>query len=188
MTKAQLNAFLAAFKLTSTGDTADVGSSDVKRKLLVHYIKKEGDAAYEMLGYKQESLSTSSNYDTSDKTDVTGATYTDVGTKAEKIEMSEYHINPSATKFLEEAIKLKLSDQEEEMQNYSILTVYGFLRNGDGACLATEETGCTLLLDNLGGQGFTTNDVNITLSGIKKYGTVAEITKSPTFTEAQAAA
>ena len=60
--------------------------------------------------------------------------------------------------------------------------------NNDGACLATEETGCTLLLDNLGGQGFTVNDVNITLSDIKKYGTVAEITKSPTFIEAQAAA
>lgn len=45
--------------------------------------------------------------------------------------MSEYHINPEKTKFLEEAIKLKLSDQEEDMQNYSILTVYGFLRNTD---------------------------------------------------------
>ena len=53
-------------------------------------------------------------------------------------------------------------------------------------CLATEETGCTVILDNLGGQGFT-NDVNITLSGVKKYGTVAEISKTPTFTEATSA-
>lgn len=188
MTKEQLNTFLDAFKLTSTGNITDVGSSDIKRKLLVHYIKKEGNSVYEMLGYKQESSTTASNYDTSDITDVTGATYTDVAGKAEKIEMSEYHINPAATKFLEEAIKLKLSDQEEDMQNYSILTVYGFLRNSDGDCLATEETGCTLLLDNLGGQGFTTNDVNITLSGIKTYGTVTEITKTPTFTEAKAVA
>lgn len=185
MTKTQLNTFLAGFKLTSTGGTTDIGNSDIKRKLLAIYIKNDGDSAYELLGYKQESMSVASNYDSSDMTDVTGATYTDVGSKAEKIEMSEYHINPAKTKFLEEAIKLKLSDQEEEMQNYSILTVYGFLRNTDGACLATEETGCTVILDNLGGQGFTTNDVNITLSGVKKYGTVAEITKAPTFTEAQ---
>ena len=31
MTKAQLNTFLAGFKLTSTDETTDVGAADVKR-------------------------------------------------------------------------------------------------------------------------------------------------------------
>ncbi len=182
LSKAELNTFLADFKLTSTGDATDVGKADIKRKSLAQYIKR-GDSTYEMLGYKQESVTTASNYESNTVTDVTGVTYNDITGKAEAIEMSEYIINPKKTKFLEEAIKLKLSNQEEEMQDYTILTVYGFLRDKNGNCLATEETGCSVVLDNLGGQGFTHSDVNITLSGQKTYGTVPEIVAEPTFTE-----
>lgn len=185
MTKTQLNTFLANFKLTSTDNTTDVGSADIKRQMLAIYIKKGSDSngAYELLGYRQESMSVASNNDTSDVTDVNGFSYTDFKGKNEKIEMSEYHINPKNTKFLEEATKLKISDQEEDMQDYTVLTVYGFLRDTDGKCLATEETDCTVILDNLGGQGYTTQDVSITLSGKKSFGTVPEIVAVPTFTE-----
>lgn len=131
MTKAELNAFLKEFKLTSTGKADEVGSTDVKRKALAHYIRKAGQEAFEMLGYKQESSAVSSNYDTAAKTDVTGVTYNDINGKAEAIDLSEYRVNPKKTVFLEEAIKLKLSDQEEDMHDYEILTVYGFLRNTD---------------------------------------------------------
>ena len=188
MTKAELNAFLKEFKLTSTGKADEVGSTDVKRKALAHYIRKAGQEAFEMLGYKQESSAVSSNYDTDAKTDVTGVTYNDINGKAEAIDLSEYRVNPKKTVFLEEAIKLKLSDQEEDMQDYEILTVYGFLRNADNKCLATLETGCTVVLDNLGGQGYTHSDVNITLSGQKTYGTVDEIIAVPTFSEYTVAA
>lgn len=183
LTKTQLNTFLADFKLTSTGNIADVGKADIKRKMLAQYIRKNPESDFEMLGYKQESSTTASNYDTNPLTDITGASYNDINGKAESIEMSEYKVNPKKTVFLEEAIKLKLSDQEEEMQDYEILTVYGFLRNDASACLATLEKGCTVILDNLGGQGYTHSDVNITLSGRKTYGTVSEITAVPTFTE-----
>ena len=185
MTKEQLNTFLAGFKLSSTGNVTDVGSADIKRKMLAVQIKKasESNSAYELLGYRQESMSVASNNDTSDINDVNGFSYTDFKGKNEKIEMSEYHINPKKTKFLEEAIKLKISDQEDEMQDYTVLIVYGFLRDTEGNCLATEETNCTVILDNLGGQGYTTQDVNISLSGIKTYGSVPEIVSVPTFTE-----
>ena len=183
MNKIQLNAFLAEFKLTATGNTEDVGKTDIKREALAHYIRKGSEGKFEMLGYKQESGATASNYDESTVTDVTGVTYNDINGKAESLELSEYRTNPKKTVFLEEAIKLKLSDQEEEMQDYDILTVYGFLRNSNAECLATLESGCTVVLDNLGGQGFTHNDVKITLSGNKTYGTVAEIIPVPTFTE-----
>ncbi len=181
LTKTQLNAFLAPFKLTSTDNATEVGKADIKRKALAQYIKR-GNGAYEMLGYKQESVSTASNYEENTKTDVTGTNYNDIIGKAESIEMSEYVVNPKKTVFLEEAIKLKLSDQEEEMQDYTVLTVYGFLRDTSGKCLATEETGCSVKLDNLGGQGFTRNDITITLSGQKTYGTVDNIVAVPTFT------
>lgn len=193
MNIAQLNAFKDAFVLTATGESDNVGTSDIKRKMLAIYIKdgNKSGASYEMLGYKQESMAVGSNYDSSDMTDVTGTTYTDINSKSEKIEMSEYHVNPAKTAFIADAIKLKATDQEEKMQNYSVLIVYGFLREdgtlSSGAlenhCFAIEETGCTVVLDNEGGQGFMTEDLSITLSGIKKYGTVAEITASPTFTE-----
>ena len=183
MTKAQINAFMAGFVLSSTGNAEDAGTVDIRRKMLAHFIK-HGAGAYELLGYKQESIAVASNYDSADITDVTDTTYTDINSKAEKIEMSEYRINPSKTKFFEEALKLKISDQEEAMQDYTVLTVYGFYRDEDGNCLATEETGCTVILDNLGSQGFTMSDVNITLSGRKTYGTVPEIVPVPTFTAA----
>ncbi len=183
LTQAQLDTFLSGFKLTVTGSAENVGNSDVKRKMLAHYIKDNSEnSTYELLGYKQESGSTASNYDTKEMTDITGVSYTDINSKAEKLEMSEYHINPAKTKFLEDAIKYKISNQEEKMQNYTVLTVYGFLRDSQGKCLATEESGCTAVLDNLGGQGFTMTDVNISLSGMKTYGTVPEIVATPTFT------
>lgn len=183
MTKTELNTFLAEFKLTSTGKTDDVGKTDIKREALAHYIRRAGGEAFEMLGYKQESGTVASNYESNTVTDITGVTYNDITGKAETIELSEYVVNPKKTVFLEEAIKLKLSDQEEDMQDYEILTVYGFLRNADNKCLATLETGCTVVLDNLGGQGFAHSDVNITLSGQKTYGTVDEIIAVPTFEE-----
>ena len=185
MTKAELNTFLADFKLTSTGKSDDIGKADVKREALAHYIRRAGGEAFEMLGYKQESGTVASNYDSNTVTDITGATYNDITGKAETIKMSEYIVNPKKTVFLEDAIKLKLSDQEEEMQDYEILTVYGFLRDAENKCLATLETGCTVVLDNLGGQGFTHSDVSITLSGRKTYGTVAEIIAVPEFNEYQ---
>lgn len=188
MTKAQLNTFLANFKLTCTGNTTDVGKADIKREALAQYIRKSSTAEFEMLGYKQESSSVASNYESNTLTDITGTTYNDITSKAETIELSEYVVNPKKTVFLEDAIKLKLSDQEEDMHDYEILTVYGFLRNSEGQCLATLETGCTVILDNLGGQGFTHSDVSITLSGQKTYGTVAEIIAVPKFTEASAPA
>lgn len=183
MTKAQIKDFLADFKLSSTGTSDDVGKTDIKRESLAHYIRKSGDESWEMLGYKQESATVASNYESNTISDVTGSTYNDITGKAEAIEMSEYIVNPNKTKFLEEAIKLKTADLEEEMQDYEILTVYGFLRNGENLCLATLEKNCTVVLDNLGGQGFTHSDVSITLSGNKTFGTVEEIVAVPTFEE-----
>ena len=183
MTKAQIKSFLADFKLSATGTANDIGKTDVKREALAHYIRKSGETDWEMLGYKQESTAVASNYESNTVSDVTGSTYNDITGKAESIEMSEYIVNPKKTKFLEEAIKLKVADLEEEMQDYEILTVYGFYRNTDNKCLATVETDCSIVLDNLGGQGFTHSDVTITLSGQKTYGTVAEITAAPTFEE-----
>ena len=84
---------------------------------------------------------------------------------------------------MEKAIKLKISDQEDKMNNYTILHIYGFLRDSQGRCLAIEESGCSMTLDNAGGQGFVTHDVSFNLSGKKKYGTVNEIVETPTFTE-----
>ena len=183
MTKAERKAFLADFKLSATGESADVGKTDIKREALAHYIRKAGSETFEMLGYKQESGAVASNYESKPVSDITGATYNDITGKAESIEMSEYVVNPKKTVFLEEAIKLKIADQEEEMQDYEILTIYGFLRNGENKCLATLETDCTVVLDNLGGQGYTHSDVSITLSGKKTFGTVEEIVPVPTFDE-----
>lgn len=185
MDKATLKAFLNDFKLTATGKTDDVGKTDIKREALAHYIRKTESGEFEMLGYKQESGTVASNYESNTVSDITGATYNDITGKAETIEMSEYVVNPKKTAFLEEAIKLKVADQEEEMQDYEILTVYGFLRNSEGKCLATLESGCTVVLDNLGGQGFTHSDVSITLSGKKTFGTVQEIVAVPNFTAAE---
>lgn len=187
MTKVEIKAFLADFKLTSTGTTEDVGKTDIKREALAHYIRKSGDESWEMLGYKQESATVASNYESNTVSDVTGSTYNDITGKAESIEMSEYIVNPNKTRFLEEAIKLKTADLEEEMQDYEILTVYGFLRNNENLCLATLETNCSIMLDNLGGQGFTHSDVTVTLSGNKTFGTVKEIVAVPTFEEYTAA-
>lgn len=183
MTQEQIKNFRNGFTLTSTGNSEDTGKNDIKRQMLAHYIRKSGSETWEMLGYKQESFAVASNYESNTVTDVTGTTYNDITGKAEAIELSEYNVNPNKTKFLEEAIKLKITNAEEEMQDYEILTVYGFLRDPENKCLATLETGCSVVLDNLGGQGFTHSDVNITLSGVKTYGTVAEISSEPTFTE-----
>lgn len=182
MTQQELQNYIAGFKLSATGDGSDVGNSDIRRKMLAHFVNigTNDKPEWELLGYKQESAAVASNYDSSDTTDVTGESFTDVNSKLEKLEMSEYKINPNRSKFLEEAIKLKAIDAEEQMQNYQILTVYGFMRNTAGACMAYIEDGCSLILDNLGGQGYTLTDVSFTLSGRKTFGTVSEINREGT--------
>lgn len=182
MTRSQIEEFKKQFKLTATGDYTDVGKKDIKREMLAQYIRKSGDENFEMIGYKQEGTTTAANYEENTVTDVTGTTYNDKTSKAETIEMSEYIVNPKKTAFLEEAIKLKIFDLEDEMTDYEVLTVYGYYRNEQNHCLATLETDCTVTLDNNGGSGFVHSDVNISLSGNKEYGTVEEIVKNPTFT------
>lgn len=183
MTRTQIEDFKKQFKLTSTGEYADVGKKDIKREMLAQYIRKNGDEIFEILGYKQEGTTTAANYEENVITDVTGTTYNDKTSKAETIEMSEYTINPQKTVFLEEANKLKIFDLEDEMNDYEVLTVYGYYRNEQNHCLATLETDCTVTLDNNGGSGSVHSDVNISLSGKKEYGTVEEIVKNPTFTK-----
>lgn len=187
LTKEQKKTYAAQFKLTSTGEYSDVGTADIKRKMLAVYVDVSTSSqtpVWELLGYKQTSVQIAANYDTSDITDVNGETYTDINSKAEKIDMSEYNVNPSFSKFLEEAIKLKTIDCEEDMQGYKVLIVYGFMRDTNDKCMALYHEGCTLILDNDGGEGLTKYDVSFTLSGKKTFGTVPEIQRTGvTFTE-----
>lgn len=175
MTDKELKEFLGTFTHTEDGD--------VKRNKFVLFAKKGDSGTYEAIGYKQESAAISNNYDTTEMTDILGTKYAEKNDKNETIEMSEYHINKSKSAFLDEAFKYTVAGLENELNDYTLLMVFGWLTDADGGMLAREISGCTLTLDNLGGQSFTMADV--TFSGIGKgtFGTVDSLT-DPTFTAA----
>lgn len=177
MTDEQILAFINEF-----GHIDETG--DVKRNKFVLWAKKGNETTWTPIGYKQESASISNNYDSSTITDILGNKYTDINDKDEQIEMSEYHINPSASEFLDKAFALTLAGMEQELNDYQLLMECKWLVNEDDEELGRLVTGVTLQLDNLGGQSFTMADV--TWSGISRgdMGTVTFTNGQPDFTPA----
>lgn len=174
MTDTQLKEFLSTFNHTETGD--------VKRNKFVLFAKKGTAEAFEAIGYKQESAAIANNYDTTEMTDILGVKYAEINDKNETIEMSEYHINKDKSAFLDEAFKYTVAGLESELNDYTLLMVFGWLVDESNAMFARQIENCSLTLDNLGGQSFTMADV--TFSGISKgtFGTVDSLT-NPIFTE-----
>lgn len=179
MTDTELKAFLDTFKHNDTGD--------VKRNKFVIFARKGTEGTFEAIGYKQESAAISNNYDTTEMTDILGVKYSEINDKNESIEMSEYHINKNKSAFLDTAFSYTIAGLESELNDYTLLMVCGWLVNDKGAMLARQVEGCSLSLDNLGGQSFTMADV--TFGGISRgeFGTVASLT-NPTFTPATTSA
>lgn len=177
VTDTQLKTFLDTFTHTEAGD--------VKRNKFVLYVKKGTDlesSAWEAVGYKQESAAISNNYDTSDITDILGKKYSDKKDKNETIDLSEYHLNKDKAKFLDDAVKYTVAGLETELNDYSLLMVFGWLVDSTGKMLARKVDDCTLTSDNIGGQTFTMSDVSFSAISRGVFGTVDNIS-NPTFTE-----
>jgi len=174
MTDAQLKTYLDSF-------SADTGTGDVKRELFIIYAKKTGESSYTPLGYKQESAAIENNYNENSVRDILGSVYNDIISKDEQISMSEYHINPNASAFLNTAWMYTLAGLESELEDYELLMVSAWLKKS-GAYFARQVQNVRLKLDNMGGQSFSMADV--TFSGISrgKFGTVSDLA-SPSFTE-----
>ena len=175
ITDAQLKTFLATFEHKDTGD--------VKRNKFVLYVKKGAEAeTWEAVGYKQESAAISNNYDTSEITDILGNKYNDKNDKNETIDLSEYHLNKDKAALVDEADKYTIAGLETEMNDYSLLMVFGWLVDSTGKMLARKVDNCTLTADNIGGQTFTMSDVSFSGIGKGVFGTVDSLT-NPTFAE-----
>ncbi len=174
MTDVQLKTFLDSFEHSGTGD--------VKRELFVIFGRKGNTGDFIPLGYKQESAAIENNYDENSVRDVLGQVYNDIISKDEQISMSEYHINPSASPFLDTAWMYTLAGLESELADYELLMVSAWLVDDSGHFFAREVSGVRLKLDNMGGQSYSMADV--TFSGISrgKFGTVASLS-NPEFSE-----
>lgn len=173
MTNEQLKTFLATFSNAESGD--------VKRNKFVLFARKGSTGDYEAIGYKQESAAIANNYDTTEMTDILGNKYNEINGKNESIEMSEYHINKNKSAFLDQAFSYTVAGLEQEMTDYDLLMVFGWMVNEAGAMMARHVPNCTLTLDNLGGQSYTMADVSFGGIGQGEFGTVTDI-KNPTFT------
>ena len=178
MTDAQLKTYLDGFTRDGTGD--------VKRELFVVYLREKSTDDWTALGYKQESAGIENNYEEESVKDILGDVWNDVTSKDEQINMSEYKIHDERSDFLNNIWKCTLGGLENMLNNYELLMVCGWLKDTNQQMLARHVENVTVRIDNMGGQGYTTSDLQI--SGISRgeFGTVASL-NNPSFTPANAA-
>ena len=173
MTDAQLKTYLDTFTHDGTGD--------VKRELFVVYLREKSTDDWTALGYQQESAGIENNYEEESIKDILGDVWNSITSKDEQINMSEYKIHDERSAFLDNIWKMTLAGLEHLLNTYQLLMVCGWLKDTNGNMFAREVDNVSVRIDNMGGQGYTTSDLNI--SGISQgvFGTVANL-KNPTFT------
>ncbi len=182
MTDAQIKTFVDGFTMT------DQPTGDVKRKLLAHYVNvgTAESPEWEMLGYKVEESAIEYNWDIETITDIRGVTSSSINKSEPSQSMDGYRFNKDS-KFLLTLNSAAVRNAYTEMTSFEVLTVYGFLRNESNACLEKREKNCTITPESIGGSGNVEMPFTITYSNDFTFGSVPEITASPTFKEGTAA-
>ena len=163
-------------------------TGDIKRRLLALYVNVGTESApeWEMLGYKVEESSIEYNWDIETITDIRGITTSSINKSEPSQSMDGYRYNKDS-KFLQTLNSSAVRNAYTEMTSFEVLTAYGFLRDEAGKCLAKREKNCTITPESIGGSGNIEMPFTIAYSNDFVFGSIQEITSSPTFTEGTAA-
>ena len=157
------------------------------RKLLKHYVNvgtKEAQE-WELLGVGIEDSSIETNFETETVNDILGNSETSV-TGASPSQNFEPFTVRGGSKLAFKLHEIWLDKKYEELSQFDMLTVYGYIGTDTDGYEADMQSDCTITFGSIGGSAYVDMPITVNYSDKKERGTVKFADKVPTFTKATA--
>lgn len=157
------------------------------RKLLKHYVNvgtKEAQE-WELLGVGVEDSSIETNFETETVNDILGNAETAV-TGASPSQSFEPFTVRGGSKLAFKLHEIWLDKRYEELSQFDMLTVYGYIGTEADGYEADMQSDCTITFNSIGGSAYVDMPIAVNYSDKKERGTVKFAEGVPTFTKATA--
>jgi hypothetical protein len=157
------------------------------RKLLKHYVNvgtKEAQE-WELLGVGIEDSSIETNFETEEVNDILGNHETTITGAAPSQSFEPYTVR-GGSKLAFKLHEIWLNKAYEELSQFDMLTVYGYIGTETDGYEADMQSDCTITFGSIGGSAYVDMPITVNYSDKKERGTVKFADGSPTFTKASA--
>ena len=157
------------------------------RKLLKHYVNVgTGETKeWELLGVGVEDSAIETNFETETKKDILGNSETSV-TGASPSQSFEPFTVRGGSKLAFKLHEIWLNKAYEELSQFDMLTVYGYVGSETDGYDADMQSDCTITFGSIGGSAYVDMPITVNYSDKKERGTVKFAEGVPTFTKATA--
>lgn len=157
------------------------------RKLLKHYVNVgTGESKeWELLGVGIEDSAIETNFETETVNDILGNSETSV-TGASPSQSFEPFTVRGGSKLAFKLHEIWLDKKYEELSQFDMLTVYGYIGTETDGYDADMQSNCTITFGSIGGSAYVDMPITVNYSDKKERGTVQFTDKAPTFTKASA--
>ena len=170
----------------NTDFNVDVGAK-APRKLLKHYVNVgTGETKeWELLGVGIEDSSIETNFETETVNDILGNTETSI-TGASPSQSFEPFTVRGGSKLAFKLHEIWLNKSYEQLSQFDMLTVYGYIGTETDGYEADMQSDCTITFGSIGGSAYVDMPITVNYSDKKERGTVKFTEGIPTFTKASA--
>ena len=157
------------------------------RKLLKHFVNvgTSGEKEWELLGVGIEDSSIETNFETETVNDILGNTETSI-TGASPSQSFEPFTVRGGSKLAFKLHEIWLDKKYEELSQFEMLTVYGYIGTETDGYEADMQSDCTITFGSIGGSAYVDMPITVNYSDKKERGTVKFTEGVPTFTKASA--
>ena len=157
------------------------------RKLLKHYVNVgTGESKeWELLGVGIEDSAIETNFETETVNDILGNAETSI-TGASPSQSFEPFTVRGGSKLAFKLHEIWLDKKYEELSQFDMLTVYGYIGTETDGYEADMQSDCTITFSSIGGSAYVDMPITVNYSDKKERGTVKFADGVPTFTKASA--
>lgn len=157
------------------------------RKLLKHYVNvgTKETQEWELLGVGIEDSAIETNFETETVNDIVGNSETSV-TGASPSQSFEPFTVRGGSKLAFKLHEIWLNKSYEQLSQFDMLTVYGYIGTEADGYEADMQSGCTITFGSIGGSAYVDMPITVNYSDKKERKTVIFTEGVPTFKEASA--
>ena len=155
------------------------------RKLLKHYVNVGTKEAkeWELLGAGVEDSSIETNFETEEVNDILGNHETTVTGAAPSQSFEPFTVR-GGSKLAFKLHEIWLDKKYEELSQFDMLTVYGYIGTETDGYEADMQSDCTIIFGSIGGSAYVDMPITVNYSDKKERGTVKFTEGAPEFTKA----
>ena len=170
----------------NTDFNVDAGAK-APRKLLKHYVNvgTSGEKEWELLGVGIEDSSIETNFETETVNDILGNAETSIKGASPSQSFEPFTVR-GGSKLAFKLHEIWLDKKYEELSQFDMLTVYGYIGTETDGYEADMQSDCTITFGSIGGSAYVDMPITVNYSDKKERGTVKFTAGAPTFTKASA--